>query len=73
MACDVRAILSPSLWFFTFIFLFPRLVIIIIAPLFHTLFRAVLILFEKYPEMHANEMYELHDRHHQVSPTLNPY
>ena len=25
------------------------------------------------PEMHANEMHELYDRHHKVSPTLNSY
>ena len=26
---------------------------------------------EKYPEMHAYEMHELFDRHHNVSPNLN--
>ena len=25
------------------------------------------------PEMHANEMHELYERHHKVSPTLNSY
>ena len=25
------------------------------------------------PEMHANEMHEMYDRHHKVSPTLNSY
>ena len=28
---------------------------------------------ETCPEMHANEMCELYDRHHKVSPILNPY
>ena len=25
------------------------------------------------PEMHANEIHELYDRHHKVSPNLNSY
>ena len=25
------------------------------------------------PETHANEMHELYDRHHKLSPTLNSY
>ena len=29
--------------------------------------------FEMCPEMHFNEMHELYDRHHKVSPTINSY
>ena len=40
----------------------------------HKLLRNTLYSFAFCPEMHANEMHELYDRHHKVStPTLNSH